>query len=67
MVVKHCKKLLTKDDQTIYLFIYLFWNYEDDIDVKIIKCVQKCVNLMKAINYAQQDTIAFCTHCHISS
>jgi hypothetical protein len=30
--------------------------------MEIIKCVQKRVNLMKAINYAQQDTIAFCTH-----
>lgn len=31
MVVKHCKKLLTKEDQTI-LFYFIFWNYEDDID-----------------------------------
>ncbi len=31
MVVKHCKKLLTKDDETIKFFI-IFRNYEDDID-----------------------------------
>jgi hypothetical protein len=26
--------------------------------------VFKCVNLMQPINYAQQDIIAFYTHCH---
>jgi septin family protein len=30
MVVKHCKKLLTKMIKQSNLFI--FWNYEDDID-----------------------------------
>ncbi len=32
--------------------------------MEVVKCVQKCVNLMESINHAQQDTITFCMHCH---
>jgi len=34
------------------------------VKMEVVDCVQKCVNLMEAINHAQQDTIAFRTHCH---